>query len=44
LYDSENRPKDIAIEAEEELDEDDKGPTILKSEVLNAIKDMRRRG
>ena len=30
LYDSENRPKDIAIEAEDELDEDDKGPTILK--------------
>jgi hypothetical protein len=26
----ENRPIDIAIEAEEELDEDDKGPTILK--------------
>ena len=24
LYDSENRPKDIAIEAEDELDEDDK--------------------
>ena len=31
LYDSENFPKDIAIEAEEELDEDDKRPTILKS-------------
>ena len=29
LYDSENRPKDIAIEAEEELDDNDKGPTIL---------------
>ena len=42
LYDSENRPKDIAIEAEDELDEDDKGPTILKSEVVKAIKDMRR--
>ena len=43
LYDSENRPQDIAIEAEEELDEDDKGPTILKREVVKAIKDMRRK-
>jgi hypothetical protein len=25
------------------LDEDDKGPTILKSEVVKAIKDMRRK-
>ena len=31
---SENHPKDIAIEAEE-----DKGPTILKSELVKAIKD-----
>jgi hypothetical protein len=38
LYDLENCPKDITIEAEEELDEDDKGPTILKSEVVKAIK------
>ena len=43
LYDLENRPKDIAIEAEDELDEDDKGPTILKTEVVKAIKDMRRK-
>ena len=43
MYDSENRPKDIAIEAEDELDEDDKGPTILKSEIVKAIKDMRRK-
>ena len=40
LYDSENRSKDITIEAEYELDEDDKGPTILKSEIVKAIKDM----
>ena len=33
LYDLGNHPKDITIEAEEELDEDDKGPTILESEV-----------
>ena len=43
FVDSENRPKVIAIEAEEQLDEDDKGPTILKSEVVKAIKDMRRK-
>ena len=43
LYDSENRPRDIEIEVEDELDEDDKGPTILKSEVVKAIKDMRRK-
>ena len=34
---------DIAIEAEQELDEDDKEPTILKREVVNAIKDMQRK-
>jgi hypothetical protein len=43
LYDSENRPKDIAIEVEDELDEDDKEPIILKSEIVKAIKDMRRK-
>jgi hypothetical protein len=43
LYDSENRPKDIAVESEEELNEDDKGPTILKSEVVKVIKDMQRK-
>jgi len=43
LYDSENRPQNVAIEAEDELDEDDKGPTILKSEVVKAIKDMQRK-
>jgi hypothetical protein len=33
LYDSDNCPKYIAIKAEEELNEDAKGPTKLKSEV-----------
>jgi hypothetical protein len=37
LNESENRPHDIAIEAENELDEDDKGPTILKTKVAKAI-------
>ena len=43
MYNSENRPKEIAIEAEEELDEDDKVLTIPKSEVVRVIKDMRRK-
>ena len=43
MYDSENRPQDIAIEAQDELNEDDKGHTILKSEIIKAIKDMRRK-
>ena len=36
----ENCPNDIAIEAEDELNEDDKGPTIIKSEMVKAIKYM----
>ena len=43
MYDSKNRPKDIAIEAEEKLNEDDKGSTMLKSKELKAIKGMRRK-
>ena len=31
LYDLENCPRYIVIEAEEELNEDDKGPTIVKA-------------
>ena len=31
------------IEAEEELDEEGKGPTIFKSEIVRAFKDMRSR-
>ena len=42
MYDSENRPQVIAIKAEE-LDEDDKGPTILKSELVKVIKGIRRK-
>ena len=42
LYDSENHPKDIAIEAGEELNEHGKEPTVLKSEEVKAIKDMQR--
>jgi hypothetical protein len=44
LYDLGNCPKDIAIEAGEKLDEDDKGYTILRSEVVKAIKDVKKEG
>ena len=37
LYDLENRPQDIVIEAEDELDEDDKGPTVLKSKKVKVV-------
>jgi hypothetical protein len=32
LYDSGNRSKDIAIKAEEELDEDDKEPSDIREQ------------
>ena len=35
--------KYIAIEAEWKLNEDEKGPTILKIEVVKVIKHMRRK-
>ena len=41
-YDSENWTKDIAIEAEEKLDEGDKERAIPKTEVVKANKDMQR--
>ena len=43
MWDLENCPKYIAIEPEGELNEHDKGPTTLKSEVVKAIKDMQRK-
>ncbi|KDR20787.1 hypothetical protein L798_05100 [Zootermopsis nevadensis] len=45
LYDKAIRPDKIEmeLEPEEEVEEDDKGQEILKSEVERAIKDMRRR-
>ena len=33
LYDGDNRPEDLEAETEEEVDEDEKGPYILDSEV-----------
>ena len=41
LFDSENRPKYIAVDAKEELNEDDKGTFILQNEVVKDFKDMR---
>ena len=43
LYDSENFPNNIAIGAEEKLNEDDKLPTIPKSEVARTINIMERK-
>ena len=43
LYDRLNRPETLEVEPEEEVDTDEKGPHILKSEVEKAIKEMRNR-
>ena len=43
LYDQTNRPETLEVEREEEVDTDDKGPHILKSEVEKASKEMRNR-
>jgi hypothetical protein len=41
LYDRANRPEQLEVETEDEVDEDEKGPYILQSEVEKAIKEMR---
>jgi hypothetical protein len=41
LYDRANRPEHLDVEPENEVDEDQKGPYILQSEVEKAIKEMR---
>jgi len=41
LYDRPNGPKTLEVEPEEEVDTDEKGPYILRSEVEKAIKEMR---
>ena len=40
LYD---RPETLDVEPEEEVDTDEKGPYILQSEVVKAIKEMRNK-
>ncbi|KAG7483031.1 hypothetical protein JOB18_037166 [Solea senegalensis] len=37
LYASGERPDELPLELEEEVDEDDRGPDILKEEILQAI-------
>jgi hypothetical protein len=41
LYDRANRPECLEVKPEAEVDEDEKGPYILQSEVEKAIKEMR---
>jgi hypothetical protein len=43
LYDRANRPEHLEVEPEAEVDEDEKGPYILQSEVEKAIKDIRNK-
>jgi uncharacterized membrane-anchored protein len=40
LYDRANRPEHLEVEPQAEVDEDEKGPYILQSEVEEAIKEM----
>ena len=39
LYDQPNRPEILEVETEEEEDTDEKGPYILQSEVVKAIRE-----
>jgi hypothetical protein len=41
FYDRANRPEYLEVEPQAEVDEDEKGPYILKNEMEKAIKDMR---
>jgi hypothetical protein len=41
LYDRANRSEHLEVEPEYEVYEDEKGPSILQSEVVKAIKEMR---
>ena len=41
IYDRPNRPETLEDEPEVEVDTDEKGPFILKSEVEKAVKEMR---
>jgi len=43
LYDRPNRPETLEVKFEEELGTDEKGPYILQSEVVKAIKEMRNK-
>ena len=41
LYDKKNKPSDIEIEEEEEIDDDDIGPDLLDREINSAIKELK---
>ena len=43
LYDKDGKPKkeDLKLEEEAEVETDEKGPTILGSEILSAISEMK---
>ena len=43
LYDRPNRPENLDVEPEDEVDTDEKGPCILQSKVEKAIKEMRNK-
>ena len=43
LHDRPNRPVNLEVEPEEEVDADEKGPYILQSEVEKAFKEMRNK-
>ena len=41
LYDQANRQENLEVKTEEKVDEDEKGPYILRSKVEKAIKEMK---
>jgi hypothetical protein len=43
LYDRPNRPETLEVEPEEEIDTDEKGPSILQSKVEKPTKEMRNK-
>jgi len=43
LYDRSNRPENLEVEPEKEVDTDEKGPYILQSEVEKYVKVIRNR-
>lgn len=43
LYMTKDKPESLNIEGEEQIEEEDKGPSILESEIRQAIKEMKSR-
>lgn len=42
LYDKDGKPGNLKMEEETDVEIDNKGPTLLESEILNAVKEMKR--